>query len=661
MLTVTPRTAMPGARRIVHQAVLLGLFLLPTVAAANAPCTRVTHAGANYSGQDLRNRNFANQNLTGANFSNAQLQGAVFTGATLTAADFSGAYLGLSESSGKTTTFSRATLTDACFNSAELGATDFQFAELACASFDATDLSATVFGPLIKPAPPGGSCRTSFAGSTMNCEFIPQWKDLELSRAVVQSCFGRLNGVDFTGARMEGVVFSGINLSDTNWTGAQLRGAFFLNSRLRKAVMSGSDLRRAQMSQMDATGARLDNQTRLSGAHLSGATLTGANLTSAVLQAADGLPAADLSLAFMPDAVLTDAKLTGVNMSHANFYGATARADNATMQQLDLSNANLGSIDLSQGRLRGVKLDASDLVNAVLRGADLTPTPDQIASSLVQANLQGADFTAAKLGGANLSNAAVSLQDGVVLFKAPSSLAGDLDRRELSAEVVAAFTANGQHLIDCTDPSVFVDQASSRWQIWLSSPVGPSGDRYDKFQLQRSGAELQVSGLSATAAPKALFRVSASYADTLDKRLLASGLLAAFRNGSYPLPPCYNPAVNVRSAGTRWTLGESLTVVTVAGLGYTGYNLVLEGSDIQAYGSEVTIIRRDQNGSLTLVPMTLKPTVLDASSFDDFTTCPNQKSYGANRASGTSWKDMMTAVAPPPPPACIPSPTSWCN
>lgn len=660
MLIVTP-AGVVGARRRCRQTLLLSLLLLPALAAANTPCARVTHTGTNFSGQDLRNRNFANQNLTGANFSNAQLQGAVFTGATLTAADFSGAFLGLSESSGKATTFSRAVLTNACFNTAELGAADFQFADMACASFDATDLSAAVFGPVIKAAPPGGSCRTSFVGSTMNCEFIPQWKDLELSRAVVQACYARLNGIDFSGARMEGVVFSGINLSDTNWTGAQLRGAFFLNARLRNAVMSGTDLRRAQMSQMDATRARFDNQTRLSGAHLSGAILTGANLTGAVLQAADGLPAADLSLAFMPDAVLTDAKLTGVNMSHANFYGATARADNATMQQMDLSNANLGSVDLSQGRLRGVKLDASDLVNAVLRGADLTPTSDQIASSLVQANLQGADFTATKLGGANLSNAAVSLQDGVVLFKAPSSLVANLDRRELSAEVVSAFTAKGQHLIDCTDPSVFVDQASSRWQIWLSSPIGPSGARFDKFQLQRSGIDLQVSGLSSVATPKPLFRVPAVYGETLDRRLLASGLLEAFRNGGYTLPPCYNPAINVRSAGTRWTVGESLTVVTVAGLGYTGYNLVLEGADIQAYGSEVTIIRRDQNGSLTLVPIPLRPTLLDATAFDDFTTCPNQKSYGANVASGTPWKDMMTAVAPPPPPACIPSPSSWCN
>jgi uncharacterized protein YjbI with pentapeptide repeats len=629
-------------------------------AEANNPCPAATHSGQNFSGQDLKDRNFANQNLTGANFSNSQLQGAVFTGANLTSADFSSADMGTSITSQRATSFSRANLNNACFNAAGLSNSDFQFADLSCTVFDNTDLGLAVFGPIIRPAAPGGSCRTSFAGAAMNCEFIPQWKDLELGRAIVQACYARMSGIDFSDGRMEGVVFSGINLNSTRWERAQLKGAFFLNSRLKDAVMSGADLRRAQMSQMDATGARLDNQTRLSGAHLSGAVLKGVDLTSAVLQAADGYPAADLSLVFMPDAVLTDAKLTGVNMSHANFYGASAKADNATMQQMDFTNANLGSLNLSQGRLRGAKLDAADLVNAVLVGADLTPTTDQISSSLVQANLQGADLTAAKLGGANLSNAAVSLPDGVVLFTAPSSLVADLNRRELSAEVISAFTGAGQHLIDCTDPSVFVDQAGSKWQIWLSSRVGPSPDRFDKFALTRKSAGIEVSGLSLVA-PKVLFTVSSNFADTLDKRQLASGLLGEFRTKAYPLPPCYNPSIAVKTEGSRWTLGESLNLITVAGIGYTGFNLVLEDNAIQAYGSEVTIIRRDTGGSLTLVPIPLQPTKLVGDAFDDFTTCPNQKSYGANKASGATWKQMMTSVSPPPPPACIPSPSTWCN
>jgi len=624
-------------------------------------CPRATHSGTNYSGQNLKDRNFSNQSLTGANFSNAQLEGAIFTGATLTGADFTGATIGLSTGTNRPTSFSGANLTDACFYTASINTVDFQFANLPCTVFDTTDLSLAIFGPVIKAAPTTGTCRTSFNNAVMNCEFIPQWKDLEMSRAGVQACYDKLQGADFSDAHMEGVIFSGINLSQAKWLRAKLMGAFFLNAKLRGAVFSAADLRRAQLSQADATGAKLDQQVQLSGAHLSGAILKGADLNGAVLQGSNGLPAADLSLVFMPDAVLTDAKMTGVNLSHANFYGALAKADNATMQQVDFSNANLGSVNLAQGRLKGAKMDAANLVNAILKDADLTTTHDLISSSLVQSNLQGADFTTAKLGGANLSNAAVSLADGVVLFKAPASRTANLDRKELTAEVVTAFTSKGYHLVDCQDPQVVLDQSGSKWQIWLGSSVGPSGSRYSKFALATSGTEIQVSGIPSTGPNVALFKVAKAYSATLDKKLLASGLLEAFRTNKYPLPPCLNPSIDVKTAGSRWMLGESLSLVTVAGLGYTGYNLILEGSDIQTYGSEVTIIRPDTGGGLTLVPIKLKPTLLVADAFDNNTTCPNQKSYGANKQSGTSWKDMMTAVSPPPPPACIPSPTSWCQ
>ena len=635
---------------------LTGLAAGPAL--GSTVCPGATHTGTNYSGQDLKDRNFSNQNLTGANFSNAQLQGANFTGATLTGADFTGATIGLSTGTNRSTTFSGANLTNACFYTAFISTVDFQFANLPCTVFDTTDLSLATFGPVIKAAPASGTCRTSFNSAVMNCEFIPQWKDLEMNRASVQGCYDSLQGVDFSDSRMEGVIFSGLNLNQTRWLRARLMGAYFLNAKLRAAAFSAADLRRAQLSQADATGAFFDQQAQLSGAHLSGAILKGANLNGAVLQGGGGLPAADLSLAYMPDAVLTDAKLTGVNLSHANFYGASAKADNATMQQIDFSNANLGSVDLTQGRLKGAKMDAANLVNAVLRGADLTTTPDLISSSLVQSNLQGVDFTAAKLGGANLSNAAVALDDGVVLFRAPQSLAGDLDRKELTAEVVTAFSNKGYHLVECQNPQVVIDKSGSKWQIWLGRAVGT----YSKFGLATItlGNEIQVSGISSTGTSTPLFKVGKDYATTLDKKLLASGLLEAFRTNRYPLPPCDNPSIDVKTPGSRWSLGERLNLVTVASIGYTGYTLIQEGSEIQTYGSEVTIIRPD-GGNLTLVPIAVKKTQLVAEALDDNTTCPNQKSYGANVRSGVSWKDMMTAVSPPPPPPCIPSPTQWCG
>lgn len=630
-------------------------------ALASGVCPGATHTGPNYSGQNLQDRVFSGQNLQGASFTNAQLQGAVFTDANLTGADFTGALLGVSTatSTQRAASFRRANLTAACFADSGILRTDFQFADLSCTVFAGVDLTTAVFGPVIKAAGPTGSCRTSFQDSTLNCEFVAQWKDLELKRARLQACYDQLAGTDFSNARMEGVIFSGLDLEGASFARALLRGAYFLEARLHGTVFSGADLRLAQLSLADASQAKLDQQTNLSGAHLTGMNLQGADLTGAILQGADGLPAADLSLAYMADTVLTDAKLTGVNLSHSSFYGASAKADNATMELIDLSNSNLGSLTLTQGRLKGARLDASSLVNAKLVGVDLTPTGQGVAASLVQANLQGADLTGARLAGANLSNAAVALDDGVPLFKAAKSLAASLDQRELSAEVANSFSSSGHPLLGCQNPQVVVDRPGMSWQIWLNSAVGLTGTKYAKFALATSGAQIVVQGLNPTLAPAELFRVDKSYSTTLDKELLASGLLAAFRAAQYPLPPCSNPSIAVHTAGSRWELREALTAVTVAGLGYTAYRIVAQPSDLETYGSEVTIVRPDGKGSLTLAPLPIQPTALSATSFDDSTTCPNQQSYGANVRSGVSWKEMMTAVQPPRPPACIPDPTQW--
>ncbi|MDY7094528.1 MAG: pentapeptide repeat-containing protein [Acidobacteriota bacterium] len=639
---------------------LTALVAVPAEAQLGALCPDATHSGADYSGQDLQDRNFSNQDLAGANFTGADLQGATFAGADLQGADFTAANLGLSPSNQRPASFSRANLDGACFNQSLMVRTDFQFASLNCSVFASTDLTTVIFGPVIKAAAPGGECRTTFTGSVLGCEFVPQWKDLNLNRATVQGCADDLQGADLSGGWLQGVVFSGVDLQDTRFDGADLKGAFFLGAKLHRTVFTGADLRRAQLSRADASEALFDGQARLSGAHLSGIKLQGADLTNAVLQAADGLPAADLSLAYMPDAVLTDAKLTGVNLSHSSFYGTLARADNATMEQVDLSNANLGSVDLTQGRLAGAKLDAANLANAVLVGADLQPTTGGVAASLVSANLQGTDFSGAKLGSANLSNAAVALEDGVSLFPAPSGLAADLDRRWLTAEVADAFTQAGQGLLPCSNPQVQVDRLGREWQIWLTSAVGPTGARYKKFLLELTSGAIAVSGISSVTAPEALFDLTSAYAGSLDDQLLASGLLQDFEDESYSLPPCTNPYVRVLVEGSRWEIKETLTSATVAGLGYTGYRLVGGASEIRVYGSEITVVRPDGTGSLTIAPLPVRPTGLTASALSDSTTCPNQQSYGANVASGVSWEDMMTAVQPPSPPSCIPSPTTWC-
>lgn len=635
----------------------------PGLAAQPEVCPGATHTGPDYSGRDLRNENFANQDLAGADFTGAQLEGTTFDGADLTGADFRGASLGYSATFNRSTSFVSADLTEACFANLALPTVRFDFADLDCSDFFGADVRDSHFGPRITAAPPGGSCRTSFAAAILGCEFIPQWKQLDLRAANVQECYDRLAGADFSGGWMSGIIFSGLDLTGSRWVGTCAQRTFFVAATLDDAVLSGIDLRGSQLSTASARRSRIDQQARLSGANLTGVNLEGANLEGAVFEAADGWPTANLSLAFLANARLTDAALDNVNLSHASFYGNEASADNASMTHVDFANANLSGADLTDGELLGVRLDSANLVNTRLRGANLRPVNGTIGSSLVQASLQGADLTEAQLQGANLANAAVALDQGVPLFQAAPELAADLDRRWLSAEVVDEFTQHGLALVPCAMPSVGVEAVGSSWRIVTFYPVGPSGATFRAFALARTGTGVSVSGATLQAGATPLFQVSdpdGAIRDGLDDGLLASRLLAAFSDEGYPLPPCSNPEIEVVAAGGSWTLTEQALSANTASLGYTGFRLILEGGPIEVYGAVMTVVRPDAEGQLSLQTVSVQPTLIDPSSFDDLTVCPNQSSYGANLGSGLTWKQMMTAVAPPAPPACIPSLFTFC-
>lgn len=639
--------------------VLVMLATLVPPAGAVEGCAGANHKGPDYAGQDLTDHNFSNQQLAGANFSGAKLNGAVFDGANLTGADFSLASLGQSTESGRTASFTSATLDQACFKGAELGAVNLQFSSLTCTVFDGTNLSSARFGPVIKAASPDGSCRTSFRNATMSCEFIPQWRDLAMESAQIQLCSGKLAGHDFSNAQMSRVIFSGLDLSDTTWRSADLKGAFFINATLDDAILSGANLRQAQLSQASAKRATIDLQADLSGAHLSGIDLSGANLDSAILQGADGLAAADLSVAFLRNASFSGAVLTGVNMSHSNFYGSEARADGASLQQVNWTYANLATVDLTgQGSMRGARLDGANLINAKLVGRDLSPASSSQTTSLIKANLQGTDFEGAQLYGANLANAAIGLGDGVPLFAVDSSaiLVNDLDARQLSAEVVEAFTGHGQPLPACENPRVIVLSEGRSWQINTRRPVGDA--RYNNFDLAYASGTIEVTGYPGA---EKLFSVSDTFAKTLDRELTASELLATFAENGVALPPCTNPQITVTSAGTSWKIDRETTSASQVGLGYSAFRLSVEDSEIQVAGNRILVVQEDGQGQLSVAEFDVHETVIGPENLDDDTVCPNQKSYKANVEAGIPWKAMMTAPNPPAPPDCIPSPTRWCD
>ena len=246
-------------------------------------------------GQTLNTPNFSHQDLTNANFEGATIVGGVFIRANLTGANFGNAkFQGVPGHPTQTPDFTFANLTNATFAGATFSApTYFTYATLTCADFSQTDLANgnAVFGdePLIyaydraKPA----ACRVKFQGTTMNCEFIDDWRNFDLSGANVRACLTQFAGRDFSYAMMAQVNFRGAYLAGVNFSHAQLQNA-----------------------------------------NLSKANLTGANMGNVFLSTGDnGAGAATLESAHLKNVNLANAQLSGVTFTNANFYGTSAASN----------------------------------------------------------------------------------------------------------------------------------------------------------------------------------------------------------------------------------------------------------------------------------------------------------------------------------------------
>ena len=387
---------------------LLLLFFADNVIAAANGCPAPDPAGKNYTGQDLTDHNFANANLDKANFTGAKLNGAVFIGASLKGAVFSGATL--NASSNGLADFSLADLTNACFSGAQLEGARFQYAGLKGTKFIGADISSASFGPEIKASTDPKS-RTTFAKTTMNCEFIDQWKLLDLTGAKVMACASQLKGVDFSGAQMAKV----------DLTGAVLDGVKFIKANLTEAILNQVSLQCLTLADGSQQCADLQEAT-LFGAQIKRANLTGANLYHAFLSNDTGgniSNSASLRKSHLKNVNLSFAQLSGVDFQYANFYGdnpagqnscattsrnyqgftkSCASAHSATMVATNFSNAYLYGVDFTSTQVTGVKFP-----NAVLTGANFAASVFQPDSNSGAAP----DFSQAFLQGANLTGVAI--------------------------------------------------------------------------------------------------------------------------------------------------------------------------------------------------------------------------------------------------------------
>lgn len=189
-----------------------------------------------------------------------------------------------------------------------------------------------------------------------------------VSRAFVLALLaagGSLAGLCLAGADLSGVRFDSRQLAGTDFSRADLRGASFVDA--------------------DLTGAKL---TQADAAH---ACFLRARLMQADLQQLHA-PDADFS-----GADLTEADATGADLSAALFQDTRApglRAPQAGLEKSRLRDSDLAGADLSGARLQEADLHALCLDRARLGGANLT---DAALGHGTRA--AGADFTGAELVG----------------------------------------------------------------------------------------------------------------------------------------------------------------------------------------------------------------------------------------------------------------------
>lgn len=374
---------------------------------ASCPPSRVP-GGLDYHGLALVKCNFNRLNLSGANFNGATLTAVAFVRSNLAGADFSGATFVDSGNPAFPNDFSFSNLTRAKFVGARFkGLTYLTYATLTSADFSNTDLSQgnAVFGEtLVFDA--AASTRLNFSGATLNCEFVPQWAAIDLSRTKgLAACAAQLAGFNFSNAMLAGADLSGIDLTKTQWKGAQLSGTNFQSATLDGATgMNGAALTVLKGALFNQASARYVDFSlgKLNGASFIGADLEGADFSNADLSADPNTPngtAGHFDRASLKNVSLAGATLNSVTFSHASLFGTAVGAPSG---QCTLAKANCPPSAPATGgtcscaSARGANLTDADFSNAFLYGVDFSTK-----ATLVNATR----FDGAILVGANFSNA----------------------------------------------------------------------------------------------------------------------------------------------------------------------------------------------------------------------------------------------------------------
>lgn len=278
-----------------------------------------------------------------------------------------------------------------------------------------------------------------------------------------------LSGANLTGADLTGADFTGANLTGTILTNAKLNNAIFTRTTLASTILNNADLTGARFSEAPLFGRTVDNRTRLQSAtvplsflganwsfldltranllnkeqlpkdlnaayvildevNLNGADLSGANLDHAQLKGTQ-LPNSNLTgakmnngiligtvftNAYMWQAEMQNSDITNADFSGAELWGSKANLTGATAVNVSFNHAYLANMDFSNIKdkaFQGCNFADACLVNAKFNNTVLGPFNSK-PTSLANSCLQGTRFEGANLTEVNLTNAAISTEEG---------------------------------------------------------------------------------------------------------------------------------------------------------------------------------------------------------------------------------------------------------
>ncbi|MDC8448859.1 MAG: pentapeptide repeat-containing protein [Nitrospira sp.] len=389
----------------------------------------LVQGGHDYHGLTLTMCNFTGQDLTNANFNGAALTAVIFIKANLTGADFSDATIADSGNPAFPTDFSFATLTNAKFIGAKFnGPTYLTYATLTCADFSSpvsgtTDLNNgnAIFGDALLVIDTAQGCRAKFQRTIMNCEFVAQWRQLDLTGAQIAACVSQLQtvagqpGFDFSGGLYAGVVFDNLDLTRSKWTGAVLEHASFQGATLDNATgLSGTTATPSRLSAAKFNKASVRN-VDLSNAQLYGAQFTNANLINSSLAGSflsantAATPPIETAAVFdgahLRNVTLANAQLQGVSFQFTSFYGSFG--DAAPSFPCQAANSNQCStptgFTCACATASGANLTGANFSSAYLFGVDFTGATTTI---------NGTQFGSAILTGASFAGAQFQVKGG---------------------------------------------------------------------------------------------------------------------------------------------------------------------------------------------------------------------------------------------------------